>query len=283
MNFLQTHLWIAIGLLSLISLLIGVFLIEIVYRYPGVMKKKWLSQCLCFLKQEGIKIEYTMEGYLARMRLRPNTHQLSTLIKRLFKTRYLASQKYISFFYAIIPFLTMITSLIVFIHFGFRLQTIWALYFTWILIVISAIDFKIQYIPDRCVFLLLWSGLLLNALHQFSSPILAILGAIIGYISLKIFQKIFYLFRRTEGIGEGDLKLTAALSAWLGIDNLPLLLLIAAIIALIYSLMLIICRKINWKSMIAFGPFLSMSGWLLLVFNSPVRIFSQKVLEYIRW
>jgi leader peptidase (prepilin peptidase)/N-methyltransferase len=276
LGFLQTHVWFSAIIIGVLSLIVGSFLNVVIYRYPAMMKQEWLRFCLLFLKEQKIKIQHHVTQKINFIYPRSHCPICKRLLQWIYKIPVLSymilkgkcayCKVRISPFYPIIELLTAGLGVIVFLFWGWHIQTLCILYFTWILIVISAIDTKTRLIPDTCVFLLLWGGLLINGFATFVLPIEAILGVVIGYVGLKIFQKAFYWVRKKEGIGEGDLKLTAALSAWLGIKSLPLLLLLAAVVALIVSILLIVFRQIKWNTMIAFGPFLSLSGWLLLVF-----------------
>jgi leader peptidase (prepilin peptidase)/N-methyltransferase len=288
--FLQIHLWMAIFMVSLLSIFVGIFLNEVIHRYPLVLKKAWLTECFHFLQKEKIKVEGMLEDWLIRIRPQAKASPCTKFVHFFYKAPLFFLKEHSLYFrgkagifYCVVELLTILTSLIVFWRWSFSLQTLWLLYFTWIIIVISAIDFKTQIIPDGCVFLLLWSGLLLNGWDIFATPLQAILGAILGYVSLAIFQRLFRLVRKKEGMGCGDLKLTAALLAWLGVQYLPLLLLIAAFLALIYSVVLLVFKKIQLKSMIPFGPFLSLSGWLLLSFGGPIQRLFNTILKAVTW
>jgi leader peptidase (prepilin peptidase)/N-methyltransferase len=268
LNRLPVYFWIALIAVGLLSLFAGIVLNEIIYRYSLALKKIWLQDCLSFLHREKIKIQNVWQDCCARMRLGSGIartrkfyqligHGWQTCLRRLRNDR----------FYAVILLVTVSVGMIVFLVFGWTLDMIFVLYFAWMLITISAIDFKTQYIPDWLSLLLLWSGLLLNCWYRFTDPSAAILGAAAGFVSLKIFQQLFMMIRKKQGLGSGDLKLTAALLAWLGIESLPMLLLSAAVMGLLYSMALLISRKIKWAGMIPFGPFLSLSAWLLMLFD----------------
>jgi len=269
LNFIQTHIWFSAIIIGILSLIAGSFLNLVICYYPAIVK------------QEKIKIEHLLTKKLnfiysksycpACKKILHWLYKIPLISYLLFKGKCAYCRIRINPFYPTIELFTAAASVIVLLYLGWNIKMLCVLYVTWILIVISTIDFKTQMIPNTCAGLLLWSGLLINCFSLFATPIQAILGVIAGYLSLSIFQKVFYWIQKKDVIGDGDLQLTAALSAWLGIQFLPLLLLVAAVMTLIISIMLIIFRKIKWKTMIAFGPFLSLSGWLLLMFNAPFQ------------
>ena len=141
------------------------------------------------------------------------------------------------------------------------------IFFTYCLIILFCIDLEEYILPDEITLGLMWIGLLLNPSREF------ILGAVFGYLMLWLIGKIFLLIRKTDGIGNGDFKLLAALGAWLGFTKLPLLLFFAALIGSILGIALLIGKKLNYHQAIPFGPFLITIGWILLIFNkAPVML-----------
>lgn len=281
LNFIQTNIWFSAAIVGVLSLIIGSVLNIVICFYPAMIKQKKLKYYLFFLKQEKIKIEHAFIEKLNFINPKSHDYFCKKIFRRLydhsmigyllFKGKCAYCRVRLGAFYPVVELLTAITGIIVFLHLGWRFETLYALYFTWILIVISMIDFKTQMVPNTFAFLLLWSGLLINCFSIFATLTQAVLGVIIGYMVLSIFQKLFYWIFKNDMIGDGDLKLTAALSAWVGIQFLPLLLLIASVIALVIAIILIGFHKIKWKTVIAFSPFLSLSGWLLLIFNTPFQ------------
>jgi leader peptidase (prepilin peptidase)/N-methyltransferase len=281
LDFLQAHIWFSATIVGVLFLIVGSFLNMVICCYPAIAKQKKLKFCLFFLKQEKIKIEHLLAEKLnflypkSRCSACKKTlhwfYNIPMVSYLLLKGKCVYCRVRLNTSYPVIELLTASTGIIIFLYSGWNIKMLCMSYFTWVLIVISAIDFKTQFIPDTGAFLLLWSGLLINCFSMFATPIQAILGVIAGYGSLYLLNKIFFWIQKNNAIGDGDLKLTAALSAWLGIQFLPLLLLIATVLALVISIMLIIVHKIKWKTMIAFGPFLSLSGWLLLMFNTPLQ------------
>jgi general secretion pathway protein O len=111
------------------------------------------------------------------------------------------------------------------------------------------IDFKYYILPDVLTFSMLWSGLLINSFYQVFCPIkLAILGVVIGYLSLYIVYWVYYFFTHKEGIGFGDFKLFASLGAWFGVFSLPNILLIGSVSGLIFVMFKNIINKNKSKN-----------------------------------
>lgn len=154
--------------------------------------------------------------------------------------------------------------------FGLSIQGWAMLLFTWTLITITITDIEHQLIPDRLSLPLLWIGLLFNS-SDFGLVSLteAVWGASLGYVSLWLLFQTHRALTGKEGMGYGDFKLTAALGAWLGAYALVPIFIIAGLLAILVmgSLML-------WKGKenqaFAFGPWLAIAGWLVMMGWSPI-------------
>lgn len=132
-----------------------------------------------------------------------------------------------------------------------------------LLLRLSWIDIKHQLLPDNLTYPLLWSGLLYQICISPAVLPAAVIGAMLGYLSLWILYWLYLALRKQEGIGYGDMKLLAALGAWHGWQNIHWVLLIAATSALVY----LGVKKITqpeqttlFTTPLPFGPFLAIAG-----------------------
>jgi len=145
------------------------------------------------------------------------------------------------------------------------------------LLTLSLIDIDCKLLPDSLTLPLLWAGLLFHLLMPDSQVTLqmAVIGAVAGYIVLWLLYWLFYFSTRREGLGYGDFKLLAALGGWLGWQNLPLLLLLAAVTGIVAVLL---GRHWSGRSLeepFAFGPCLALAGWVLFLWlYCPKPLFS---------
>jgi len=133
------------------------------------------------------------------------------------------------------------------------------------LIVLAWQDYKTGLLPDKLTCPLLWGGLLFYVVVLPERLDVAVIGAMAGYGSLSLVYWIYRGIRHKEGLGYGDVKFFAALGAWLGWPQLPLLITFAAGMALIFVGFKLLaqrsCRIL--KNPLRFGPFLSAAGLLL--------------------
>ncbi len=127
-----------------------------------------------------------------------------------------------------------------------------------VLLWICVVDIRRYQIPDEASLGLLATGLLLSVASPLVTPTLAVLGAAVGYTVFAGLGAAFYHHTGQDGLGLGDAKLLAAAGAWLGVRDLPVLVCVAAISALVFAL-------VFRQRRIAFGPWLSGSFWVIWV------------------
>jgi leader peptidase (prepilin peptidase)/N-methyltransferase len=86
---------------------------------------------------------------------------------------------------------------------------------------------------------------------------LALEGAAIGAI-FWLLRRLYFTFRKIQGLGLGDVKFLAAAGIWVGVAGLPILLVVAALTALVCAgIMQLAGRQLSGQTAISFGPFLA--------------------------
>lgn len=151
-------------------------------------------------------------------------------------------------------------------HFGPHAHALLSFALCATLLALSAIDMRTGLLPDAITLPLLWAGLLANLLGlAFVTLSDAVVGAILGYLFLWSVYWLFRLVRGIEGIGHGDLKLLAALGAWLGWQALPQIILIAAVTGALLGLYAVLRGRMRFEEALPFGPFLATGGLLTLL------------------
>ena len=145
-------------------------------------------------------------------------------------------------------------------HFGPGWEALMAIVLTIVLVTITMIDADTQLIPDSIVLPLMWLGLSMSLFHDslgggtlFISPSDAIVGALAGYLSLWSIFWLFKLVTGKDGMGYGDFKLLAALGAWLGWQQLPMIIMMSAVVGAVINIVLIVARGKDRSQPIPFG------------------------------
>nr|WP_246327184.1 A24 family peptidase [Burkholderia guangdongensis] len=138
-----------------------------------------------------------------------------------------------------------------------------------VLLAMSAIDIRTGYLPDSMTLPLLWAGLAFNLGGTFASLRAAVIGAMAGYLFLWSIYWLFRWLRGIEGIGFGDLKLLAAIGAWLGWAALPQVVLFAAVTGAIVGIVATWRGRMRFEEPLPFGPFLAAGAAATLFFGTP--------------
>ncbi|MDF7669645.1 prepilin peptidase [Orbaceae bacterium ESL0721] len=137
----------------------------------------------------------------------------------------------------------------------------------WFLL-LALIDFHFYLLPDLLTQPLMWLGLISAYFNLGSLSVdMALSGIFAGYLLLKVPSSLFYLFTKKRGLGGGDIKLLAALGGWIAYPNLPILLIIACLLGIIYYLILSCFFGKKGVKIIPFGPFLLLSGYGMIYFS----------------
>lgn len=138
------------------------------------------------------------------------------------------------------------------------------------LVTLGWTDHRTGFLPDILTIALLWAGLLVNLDSGLIDLPDAVLGAVSGYLSLGAVAWLFLRLTARQGMGNGDLKLLAAIGAWLGWQALPLVLLIACALALTVEVPRRISGRRASGAQISFGPYLAFAGIFYLLWPSQM-------------
>lgn len=143
------------------------------------------------------------------------------------------------------------------------------------LVVIIWIDLKHQIIPD----VISLPGILLGIIFSFISPALSwqssLLGLLLGGGVLYSIALIYYLWRKQEGMGGGDIKLLAMIGAFLGWESLPFVIFASSLSGSCIGILAMIKQGKGAKMRIPFGPFLSLAALVYLFFSDQVHLLYQ--------
>lgn len=268
------------------ALVIGSFLNVVVYRLPLMMEREWREQCSELEKMEPASSLPTGPFNLivpsshcpacgANVRVWQNIPVISYLLLR----GQCANCKHsISARYPLVELLTAVLAALCAWRFGIGWEALMAVGLTFALVPISMIDAETQLIPDSIVLPLLWVGLGMSLFHPvvgsdtlFIAPRDAIVGAMAGYLSLWSVYKLFKIITGKEGMGYGDFKLLAALGAWLGWQQLPMIILMSAVVGAIVGISLMVIRNHDRGTPIPFGPYLAAAGWITMLWGDAIK------------
>lgn len=137
--------------------------------------------------------------------------------------------------------------------------TWWYLAFVWVLLLSAEIDLRILVLPDILTVPLLIAGFAFAAFAGgFISAPESAAGAVAGYV-LPVAATLLMLWYSSEAFGGGDIKLLAAIGAWLGAERLIWTILLSCVI-------FGVCSALRRRRAGAFGPALAAAAIAILLF-----------------
>ncbi len=258
------------------GLCVGSFLNVVIHRLPIMMERDWRTQCADLLDQgtNGDSDEIPPFNLVVpRSRCPHCGHQIKALENipllsyTLLRGRCSNCKAAISLRYPAIELLGGLLAAAVIWHFGPSQQAAGALILSFSLLALAAIDFDTQLLPDSISLPLLWAGLIFNLNTTYVPLSDAVLGAMAGYMSLWSIYWLFKLVTGKEGMGYGDFKLLAALGAWLGWSLLPAIIFMSSLVGAVIGVAMILVRGHDRQIPIPFGPYLSIAGWICLMWG----------------
>lgn len=255
---------------TIVGLMVGSFLNVVIGRLPKMMENEWKDQCA---ELEGREIDSRPPFNLVFPRSRCDScgkaispiDNMPVLSYLLLKGRCRYCKAAIPSRTPVIEALTGILSGCAAWHFGYGMAAFGALLVVWAMIALAFIDIDTKLLPDSITLPLLWAGLLFNLGGGFVSLKSAVMGAVLGYLSLWSLYWIFKLVMKKEGMGYGDFKLLAAIGAWLGAGQLLLVVLLSSVVGAVSGIAMIVLAKRGRNIPIPFGPYLA-GGALIALF-----------------
>lgn len=253
----------------LLGLCIGSFLNVVIHRLPKMMEREWHEQA-AELRGEPAPAGEPLS--IARPRSRcphcgtqiaswQNVPLLSYLVLR---GRCAHCKAPIGLRYPFVEILGGVAGGLAVWHFGVSWAAAGAMLFGWAMLALTFIDLDTQLLPDSITLPLLWLGLILNIGNHFVPLETAVLGAAAGYLVLWLVYWSFKLLTGKEGMGHGDFKLLAAIGAFVGWQQLPLVILVSSLIGALVGISLIMFARHNRSTPIPFGPYLAGAGLVAL-------------------
>ena len=176
----------------------------------------------------------------------------------------------ISIQYPLVELLTMALVLACVWHFGFGWQGFGAIVFTCFLVALSGIDLRTQLLPDQLTLPLMWLGLIGNIDNLYMPAKPALVGAIVGYLSLWSVWWLFKQLTGKDGMGHGDFKLLAALGAWTGLAGILPILLVSSLVGAVVGSAWLVAKGRGRATPIPFGPYLAVAGWIVFFWGKDI-------------
>lgn len=172
--------------------------------------------------------------------------------------------------YSSIELMTGIIFSLVYLRYGYNIETLYMLILCSTIIVMIFIDIDHHIIPDRIHAIIIILGIIRSVHLTHNSLAFMIGGFLIG-------GGVILLVALIGPMGGGDIKLFASLGLWLGPFNTVFAIILSFVIGGIYGALLLLFKFKDRKDQIAFGPFIGLSGLAMIMFYREILSF------YLRW
>ena len=180
---------------------------------------------------------------------------------------------HISGIYPAVEVLTGALAVALFLRLGPTLAFAGYFAFAAALVVITFVDLDHQLIPDVISLPGIVVGLAFSLVSPLVTPLDAALGVLAGGGTLLAVAWLYKTFRGQEGMGGGDVKLLAMISAFLGWQSIFVTLFVGSVIGSIIGVGLMLYQRADTKLAIPFGPFLAGGALVYLFWGDRILAF----------
>lgn len=277
-SYLQQNPLFFVFAVFLFSLCVGSFLNVVIYRLPIMMENAFAQEYQEYFNPKDEQPAKPVFNLAVPRSACPKCHHQLAATDNIpvlgwlmlgGKCRY--CQTPISKRYPIVELATAVLSAVVALHFGATGFGFLAIVTTWCLVALTGIDIDKMLLPDEITLPLLWLVLTATLFGIGQTSADAILGAAIGYLSLWSVYWGFKLLTGKEGMGYGDFKLMAIFGALLGWQQLPLVILLSAIVGAVVGSLLLMASKKGQDTPIPYGPYIIGAGFIALLWGEQIK------------
>lgn len=166
--------------------------------------------------------------------------------------------------YPLVEFIMGVLFLLLYQHFDFQWVTLEYGLFIFGLIVVTFIDFDHYLLPDVFTLSGMVVGLMGAALNPEREFLDSLFGLLMGGGFLWLVAYLYWIIRKEEGMGGGDIKLLGWIGAVLGWKSIPFVILISSVSGSVIGIVMMLKNKGNLKTVIPFGPYIVLGALIYL-------------------
>lgn len=170
----------------------------------------------------------------------------------------------ISWRYPLVEFIMASMFSLAFLFVGWNWYLLEVLIFIFGLVTVSFIDFDHYLLPDKFTLSGIVIGLVGAMLNPERSFWDALIGVVLGGGFLWAIAYFYFVFRKEEGMGGGDIKLLAWIGAVIGWKAIPFVIIASSVIGSVVGGVVAMKQKKGLKTVIPFGPYLALGAVLYL-------------------
>lgn len=176
----------------------------------------------------------------------------------------------ISLRYPLVELLTAVCFLLLYSQYSLSFFFFASCFFACALIALGFIDFYHQILPDEITL----PGLLLALVYSLFREDLnlrqALIGAVAGAGFLLLIYVAYYLLRKREGLGMGDVTMMLLIGAYLGWRQAFFTLILASFVGALVGIFFIFYRKKDFQYSLPFGTFLAPAAFAALLWGERI-------------
>ncbi len=176
----------------------------------------------------------------------------------------------ISLRYPLVELLTAVSFLLLYSQYSLSFFFFASCLFACALIALGFIDFYHQILPDEITL----PGLLLALIYSLFRTDLnlrqALIGAVAGAGFLLFIYGAYYLLRKKEGLGLGDVTMMLLIGAYLGWRQAFFTLILASFVGALVGIFFIIYQKKDFQYSLPFGTFLAPAAFAALLWGERI-------------
>ncbi len=177
--------------------------------------------------------------------------------------------------YPLVELLTGVLFALAFYSVGWKFYLAELLIFILGLVIVSFIDIDHFIIPDKISLPGIIIGLVGATLNPEREVLDAIMGVVLGGGFLWMIAYVYYILRKQEGMGGGDIKLLAWMGAVCGWRAIPFIILFASIVG--SGVGLFNMKKKGLQTVIPFGPYLALSALIYIFAGHTITMWYLKI------
>ena len=276
MAFLDAHPGLGYPAAAGLGLLVGSFLNVVILRLPRRLEWQWKRDAREILDEPDLYDPPPPGIVVERSHCTQCGHSLSwyeniPLLSWLaLRGKCRSCKAAISVQYPLVELLTGLLYMACVWRFGFGWKGFGAIVLTSYLVALSGIDLRTRLLPDQLTLPLLWLGMVAAVENLYVGQKDAILGAMLGYLSLWSVYWVFKQLTGKEGMGHGDFKLLAALGAWTGLSGILPTIMISSLVGAIVGSIWLAVKGRDKATPIPFGPYLAVAGWISFMWGQQL-------------
>ncbi len=184
------------------------------------------------------------------------------------KCRHCASK--VSFRYPLTELVTATLFLLIYAKYGISLESLVLMLTASVIMILIVTDLEHYIIPDELQWVLLTLGAVYHLFVTHSSLLLPLGGLLVGLAIGWGLQKGYWLLKKRDGLGTGDVKFFAVAGIWLGFKMLVPFFFYAGLMGVASAL---VWRVLGKGKVFPFGPAIAITLLMLIVYPETAAVF----------